>query len=513
MAHHSGAVPEESTDQEISRSIHDDAATLVSQLIQEFRQQQRTHTKANVLLAGVTGSGKSSLINSIFDAVLAQVGTGAPVTQHFQRYTFKDRALVLYDAKGLETGDYDIFVQETLDFFKQHSEVRDCDNLIHVVWYVINSAGARFQPFEERLCREVFSFFPIIFILNKKDISNDEDRQTLRRVIEDMHIENCLGIFETIGDSRKHTRAVERCSKCDSEEITIKPKKGVCICDSCNHITELTIESGLESVVKKTVEILPEVVKESFISSQFVSFELKDQRAHQILREHYHEVSSIRTVGTLVSIVAKMLTRISILWDFRQNSPFYSTLIAKDLVGNLSLKEKIMMFLSRNTTYKIETTAIGILWNRCVRKLAKTLLHDFVENDKQVREFEVLWPELLQSAFAELSEQQLDFIAQHIQDDGLEQVLAIEMASYYKVTRSATANTTNSSPVHNTTNQIHTPKASASPTTMTNMSTIVSPLAQAVSPTVYRSLYNSDLHTHNKAPTAPINSITKEIKS
>jgi len=357
----------------------------------------------------------------------------------------------------------------------------------------------------------LISFFPIIFILNKKDISNDEDRQTLRRVIEDMHIENCLGIFETIGDSRKHTRAVERCSKCDSEEITIKPKKGVCICDSCNHITVLTVESGLESVVKKTVEILPEVVKESFISSQFVSFELKDQRAHQILREHYHEVSSIRTVGTLVSIVAKMLTRISILWDFRQNSPFYSTLIAKDLVGNLSLKEKIMMFLSRNTTYKIETTAIGILWNRCVRKLAKTLLHDFVENDKQVLEFEVLWPELLQSAFAELSEQQLDFIAQHIQDEGLEQVLAIEMASYYKVTtRSTTANTITSSSLAHTTSQIHIPNVPASPTAVATMTTI----AQPVSPTVFRSLYSSDAHTsHKTAPTPTVNTISKEIKS
>ena len=65
----------EDVDDELEKLLHEDAAVLVQQLKNEYDQASRTSLKVNVLLAGVTGSGKSSLINSIFGCNMAK---GAP---------------------------------------------------------------------------------------------------------------------------------------------------------------------------------------------------------------------------------------------------------------------------------------------------------------------------------------------------------------------------------------------------------------------------------------------------
>ena len=43
-------------------------------------------TRPNVLLAGASGSGKSSIVNSIFGRELATAGAGKPITQHYTKY-------------------------------------------------------------------------------------------------------------------------------------------------------------------------------------------------------------------------------------------------------------------------------------------------------------------------------------------------------------------------------------------------------------------------------------------
>ena len=57
---------------------------------------------ANIMVAGITGTGKSTLINSIFGEEMAATGSGRPVTDRINEYQNGDIPIHIYDTVGLE---------------------------------------------------------------------------------------------------------------------------------------------------------------------------------------------------------------------------------------------------------------------------------------------------------------------------------------------------------------------------------------------------------------------------
>ena len=72
--------------------------------INAISEKVRNLKNLNIIVAGKTGVGKSTLINSMFRENLAETGIGKPVTQHMRKISKKGVPLNIYDTKGFELG-------------------------------------------------------------------------------------------------------------------------------------------------------------------------------------------------------------------------------------------------------------------------------------------------------------------------------------------------------------------------------------------------------------------------
>ena len=79
---------------------------LAAALNKAFEEAQRNLGRVNVLIAGRTGVGKSTLINSVFQGRLAPTGQGEPVTQTTRLLTKEGIPLAIWDTRGLELADF-----------------------------------------------------------------------------------------------------------------------------------------------------------------------------------------------------------------------------------------------------------------------------------------------------------------------------------------------------------------------------------------------------------------------
>lgn len=95
--------------------------------------------KVNILLAGATGSGKSSTVNALFDMSVAKVGVGVdPETSRIDKYELDN--LVIWDTPGLGDGtsdeDYNEMIEEKLNEFDDNG-----DPVIDLVLVVIDASS------------------------------------------------------------------------------------------------------------------------------------------------------------------------------------------------------------------------------------------------------------------------------------------------------------------------------------------------------------------------------------
>jgi len=229
---------------------------IVAKVMEALKKEMNDMGHVNIIVAGKTGVGKSTLINSVFREKLADTGVGAPVTQTIKELTKKDFPLRVYDTVGLELGS-DRQQQVTDDInnvIKDALSSRNEDKFIHCIWYCINVNSNRFEPTEEAFIDQLakdnkHTGVPVIIVLtiaHNKTIS-----QKMKNYIDERNLNT----------------------------------KGVCIVLAEDYIDEdFRREAyGGDKLIEYTRSILPESAQKAFINAQSASLKLKRGKAQAII--------------------------------------------------------------------------------------------------------------------------------------------------------------------------------------------------------------------------------------
>lgn len=216
----------------------------------EYERQVQQLGLANILISGQTGVGKSTLINSVFRARLAAEGVGKPVTKLVQRYRVEGVPVTIYDTPGIELGQSKKEVIREYKKTIKGSLNRPLDEHVHIVWYCMSAETPRVQDYDVDVIKALAAEVPVLLVLTQ--CVDDERAEELERAIA------AEGL--PIHGSPLRTLARER----RVAGHTIPPM-------------------GLEELVERTHELLPEGVRRAFTNAQGVVIRLKVRHARAVV--------------------------------------------------------------------------------------------------------------------------------------------------------------------------------------------------------------------------------------
>lgn len=258
----------------------------------------------NVLIAGRTGVGKSTLINSVFHGEMAATGDGRPVTKNARRICKEGVPLCVWDTRGLEMADF----RETLDELTQLVERRardpDAERHIHVAWLCIHEDGRRVEDAERDLCRALSERMPVLGVITKARSDEREGfRAEVQRLLpEARNIVRVRAIAEALDDGH-----------------TLEPM-------------------GLEDLIEATVGLLPEGIRQAFAAAQRVSLRQKRERARRCVWSWSAKAAAaaaapipVADAAVLVPIQIRMLVQVSALYGLDVTRAFLTKLVFRVL--------------------------------------------------------------------------------------------------------------------------------------------------------------------------------------
>lgn len=144
---------------------------------------------ANLLIAGATGSGKSTLVNLVFNKQLAETGMGKPVTKSTTVYEDAELPIKLFDTKGFELGSEEHKKSlEEIQVFMNDANVA-ADEQVHLVWYVIAASNNRILKLDIELIKKFQKINkPVCVVLTKTDTVSYKNLQILIQLLKENDI-------------------------------------------------------------------------------------------------------------------------------------------------------------------------------------------------------------------------------------------------------------------------------------------------------------------------------------
>jgi uncharacterized protein (DUF697 family)/GTPase SAR1 family protein len=269
------------------------------------RQAFKERGHLNILVAGRTGVGKSTLINAVFQGNFATTGQGRPITKNTTEIKKEGVPISIFDTRGLEMGDFSVTLGALKDLVIERNNLSDPTKHIHVAWICIVEDLRRVEQAEIDLVSMLVKYqIPVIAVITKarsdQGFSN-EVKQILSSV-----------------NSVVRVRAI-------AEEFD----EG-----------QVLAPMGLQNLVALTMEVVPQGVKRALVAAQKVDIEQKKSQSHKIVLSAAASAAGIAAVPipfadvvAIVPIQLGMLAGISGTFGLSIDQAFLNTVIGSIIIG------------------------------------------------------------------------------------------------------------------------------------------------------------------------------------
>lgn len=143
----------------------------------------------NIVVVGITGVGKSALINYLYGENIRESGVGPPVSPrgfHPVEFNINNLPVTLYDSWGLEVGKDKVWMEDLNKELAKRGLDKPANEWFHSVFYCISAGGARIQEYDKKIIRKfIKEKYNVTIIFTKSDTLSEEDGKRLQWALEE----------------------------------------------------------------------------------------------------------------------------------------------------------------------------------------------------------------------------------------------------------------------------------------------------------------------------------------
>jgi uncharacterized protein (DUF697 family)/predicted GTPase len=264
--------------------------------------RERGHV--NVLIAGRTGVGKSTLVNAVFQGDFATTGQGRPVTLYTREITKEGVPLSVFDTRGLELADNDAALKTLVEFINRRQAEHDANRHIHVVWVCVEEDLRRVENAESALVAALSERAPVVGVITKARADHGFRARVQELMPQAVNVVRVRAIRDELDDG---------------------------------HVLE---PMGLRELVELTMTLVPEGQRRAFVAAQKVDIELKKRHARMIVATAAASAAGIGATpipfsdaALIVPIQIAMVAGISATFGLSLPDGFFTTLLGSTLTG------------------------------------------------------------------------------------------------------------------------------------------------------------------------------------
>lgn len=277
------------------------AGEVLSSLVRDRYESYVRSLRENsprILLVGDSGTGKSNCVNICFgfhpDAGGAGVHeSGRPCTQSFAEYGPTSFSPVrIIDSRGVEKMSVEKQMEELREFITEAGREKDVLKHVHLCWYF---CGERWQEADRFVVEELRKLVGVIICVSKRDARSAQGVENLRKAVEE---DLGRGVFiAEFGDPRGTRNYIVDSCGLDGHgeediEVNLRTKTWTCVKEVgvsetgdpllCRrHGSDAPF--GHRSLVHASIDLLPKICHQSFLTAQRCDMRAKHVRAAAVI--------------------------------------------------------------------------------------------------------------------------------------------------------------------------------------------------------------------------------------